>query len=131
MPQTESGRFKNLDNRNPVPKYSTSKSYSALIKKNDGRQKGGTFVHPGTQDLGSFSGQLDRDRGGDGRLSDSQTQTRHMADDAITMREMMNSRKKTVLRGTPSGHSRGRKATGVGMAALLGMKALNNRSKGR
>jgi hypothetical protein len=124
MPQNGS---RNVDNRNPVPKYNSNKSYAALTRKNNGMQKGGSFVHPGTQDLGSFSGQLDRDAGGDGRLSDSKTQTRHMADDAIAMREMMNSRKKTILKGTPSKHSR--TIRGTGFAALLGMKALNDRSK--
>jgi hypothetical protein len=117
---------RNLDNRNPVPKYNSKASYAALNRKNDGRQKGGSFVHPGTQDLGSFSGQLDRDRGGDGRLSDSRTQTRHMADDAIAMREMMSSRKKTILRGTPSRNTRGKAASGM-LAMMAASQAIANR----
>jgi hypothetical protein len=124
MPQNG---LRNVDNRNPVPKYNSNKAYAALTRKNNGMQKGGSFVHPGTQDLGSFSGQLDRDAGGDGRLADSKTETRHMAEDAASMREMMNSRKKTVLKGTPS--KSGRAIRGTGFAALLGMKALNNRSR--
>jgi hypothetical protein len=120
----------NLDNRNPVPKYNSRASFDAYAKKNNGKQKGGSFVHPGTQDLGSWSGQVDRERGGDGRLSDSRTQTRHMAEDAITMREMMGSRKKTIIRGTPSKNTK-LGGAGAGMAALLGMKLLGNRGRGR
>lgn len=112
----------NLDNRNPVPNYNSRASFDALAKKNNGKQKGGSFVHPGTQDLGSWSGQVDRERGGDGRLADSRTQTRHMAEDTAKMRAKLNGRKSSTGKAGTAG---------AGMAALLGMKYLGARGRGR
>jgi hypothetical protein len=112
----------NLDNRNPVPKYNSRASFDALAKKNNGKQKGGSFVHPGTQDLGSWSGQVDRERGGDGRLADSRTQTRHMAEDTAKMRAKLSARKQSATRG---------KAASGMLAMMMASQAIANRRAGK
>ena len=114
----------------------TSKEMRAIADGKNIRPK----VIPGTQDTGSPLGALARghiaagttnrtgiagrdtvkDNYNVARLSDSQTATKYTAEQTGKMRAKLTGRKSSAG-----------KATGVGMAALLGMKALNNRSKGR
>lgn len=114
----------------------TSKELRAMADGKNIRPK----VIPGTQDTGSPLGALARghiaagttsrtgiagrdtvkDNYNVARLSDSQTATKYTAEQTGKMRAKLTGRKSSAG-----------KVTGVGMAALLGMKALNNRSRGR
>ena len=97
-------------------------------------------VIPGTQDTGSVPGALGRghleagttarvgmahrdhvkDNYNVSRLSDSQMATKYTAEQTGKMRAKLTGRKSSAG-----------KATGVGMAALLGMERLNSRQRGR